>query len=81
LDNPELLNFFVAAIDHFESKAVSSDNSAAVNDYARANPAPLANCHVRINVTRGPDDRLVSDAAACANDRVVADFCAGFDYC
>ena len=34
LDNPELLNFLVAAIDHFETKAVSSDHSAAVNDYA-----------------------------------------------
>jgi hypothetical protein len=81
LDNPKLLNFLVAAIGHFETKSVSSDHSAAVNDYARANPASLANCHMRINVTRGPDHSLVPDVAACANDRVVADFCSGFDYC
>jgi len=42
LNNTELLNFLVAPIDHFETKAVSSDHSAAVNDYARANPASLA---------------------------------------
>jgi len=41
---------------------------------------PLANRHVRINVTRGPNDRLVSDVAPCANDRVVADLCSGFDH-
>src|SRR6478735_11527522 len=81
LNNTELLNFLVAAIDHFETKAVSSDNSAAVNDYARANPASLANCHVRINVTPGPDHRLVSDVAPRADNRVVADSCAGFDHC
>ena len=34
---------------------------------------------MRINVTRGPDHRLVSDVTAHANDRVVADFCSGFD--
>src|SRR6266850_7400608 len=39
LDNPELLNFLLAAIGHFETKPVSSDNGAAMNDYARANPA------------------------------------------
>ena len=33
-----------------------------------------------INVTRGPDDRLVSDVAPRANDRVVANFCSGFDH-
>jgi hypothetical protein len=81
LDNPELRNFLVAAIYHLETKAVRSDNSAAVNDYARANPALLANCHMRINVTLGPDHRLVPDIAACPYDRVVADFCSGFDYC
>src|SRR4030095_15343093 len=72
LNNTELLNFLVAAINHFETKAVSSDNSAAVNDYARPNPASLANCHVWINVTRRPDHRLMADVACCANDRVVA---------
>ena len=30
-------------------------------------------------MTRGPDHRLVSDVAPRANDRVVADSCAGFD--
>src|SRR5262249_26757814 len=79
LDNPELRNFLVAAIDHFETKAFSSDYSAAVNDYARANATPLANCHMRINVTRGPDDCLASDVTACPNDCIVADLCAGFD--
>src|SRR6476646_12047279 len=81
LDDPQLLNFLVAAIDHFETKSVSSDHSAAVNDYARANPASLANCHMWINVTRGPDHCLVSDIAARPYDRVVADFCSGFDDC
>ena len=71
----------VAAIDHFETKAVGSDDNAAVNDYVRANPASLANRHMRINVRRGPDHRLVPDVAACANERVVADFCSRFDYC
>src|SRR5215475_6864070 len=79
LDNPELLNFMVAAIGYFETKTIRSDNSAAVNDYARANPASLANCHVRINATPGPDHCLVSDVAARANDRLVADPCAGVD--
>src|SRR5215216_7508783 len=49
LDDAELLNFLVTAIDHFETKAVSPDHSAAVNDYARTNPASLANCYMRIN--------------------------------
>ena len=31
-------------------------------------------------MTRGPDDRLVSDVAPRANDRVVANFCSGFDH-
>src|SRR5436190_6084152 len=81
LNYTELLNLLVPAIDHFETKSVSSDHSAAVNDYPRANAASLANCHVRINVTCRSDHRLVPDIAACANDCVVADFCAGFDYC
>src|SRR5262245_10031192 len=55
LDNPELLKFLVPSIDHFKTKAVRSDNSAAVNYHARPNLASLANCHVRINLTRGPD--------------------------
>src|SRR4249919_2011431 len=63
LNNSKLLDFLVAAIDHFETKSVRSDHSAAVNDYARADPASLANRHMRINVTRGPDHRLMSDIA------------------
>ena len=81
LNDAELRNFLVTAIDHFETKPISSDHSAAVNDYTGANPASLANCHVRINVTRGPDHRLMADVATCADDRVVADFCSGFNYC
>src|SRR5262249_41614357 len=37
LHNPKLLNFLLSAIDHFETKPVSSDHGSAVNDYARAN--------------------------------------------
>src|SRR4030095_6944949 len=81
LDNSELLNFLVAAIDDFETKAVSSDNSASVNNPARANLASLPNCHVGMNVARGPNHRFVSDVAPPANDRVVANFGTGFDAC
>src|SRR5215831_1749599 len=81
LDKSELLNFLVAALDHLETKAVSSYNSAAVNNHTRANPASLPNCHVGINVTRGPDHRFVSDVASSTNDRVVANFGTGFDDC
>src|SRR5262249_18916715 len=79
LDDAELLNFFLPAIDHFETKAIGSDNATAMNDHARANPASLANRHSRINVRRRPDHCLVPDVTTRANDRVVADFCAGFD--
>src|SRR5437016_4522997 len=78
LNDAELLNLLLSAIDHLKTKTVGPDNSAAVNDYARPNPASLTNCHVRINVTRGPDHRLVADVASCANDRVVANPCARF---
>src|SRR5262249_13998628 len=81
LDNPELLNFLVPTIDHFETEAVSSDHSAAVNNYARANPASLPNCHIRINVTPRPNHRLVSDVAPRANDRVIGNLCAWFNHC
>src|SRR4029079_13846554 len=64
---------------HFEAKAIRSDNGAAVNGDVPPTPAWLANRDVRINVTLGPDHRLVSDIAACANDCVIADSCAGFD--
>src|SRR5262245_4629274 len=71
LDNPELLNFLLASFDHFETKPIRTDNSAAVNDYARANPASLANRHVRINATLGSDHCLVSDIGPRANDRII----------
>src|ERR1700747_51278 len=53
LHTPDLLKFLVTAFDHFETKAVRSNHSAAVNDYARANAASLTNCPVRINVPCG----------------------------
>src|SRR4029077_18386521 len=81
LNNSKLLDFLVAAINHFETKSVSSDHSAAVNDTARANPTSLANCHIWINVTRAPDHCLLSYIAPRPDDRVVADFCSGFDDC
>src|SRR5207245_5790988 len=38
LYNSKLLNFFLAAIDHLESKSVGANYRTAVNDHARANP-------------------------------------------
>src|SRR5690242_1367126 len=32
LDNPDLLKFLMPAVDHFETKAVGSNHSAAMND-------------------------------------------------
>src|SRR5262249_43052034 len=52
LDDAELLNFLLPAIDHLETKAIRSNYRAAVNDHARANPASLANCHQWIEMTR-----------------------------
>ena len=34
LDNAELLNFFLSAIDHFETETIGTDYRAAVNNYA-----------------------------------------------
>ena len=34
LDNAELLNFFLSAIDHFETETIGTDYHAAVNNYA-----------------------------------------------
>jgi hypothetical protein len=33
LDNAELLNFFLSAIDHFETETIGTDYHAAVNNY------------------------------------------------
>jgi hypothetical protein len=33
LNDPELLDFFLSAIDHFKAKAVRTDYCAAVDDY------------------------------------------------
>src|SRR5438094_185054 len=56
-----------------------TNHCAAVNDYVRAYPASLANCHAWINVTRGPDDRLVPDVASRADNCVITDSRAGLD--
>src|SRR5262249_47727018 len=79
LNNPELLNFFVPAIDHLETKTIRADHRAAMNDHPRANLASFPDCHSRINQTRRPNYTFMSDVRPRADDRVVADFSAGFD--
>src|ERR1043165_9215061 len=81
LDNPDLLNLLLAAVDHFETKAIGSDNSAAVDDDTRTNLASLADRYVGINVTPGPDYRLVSDIAPRAHNGTITDSCSCVDYC
>src|ERR1041385_1107004 len=60
LNNPELLDFLLPAIDPLETKSVGADHRAAMNNHTCANFTSLANGHSRINVTRGPDHRFVS---------------------
>src|SRR5207247_5181106 len=47
LNNPELLNFFVSAFNHFKSETIGANHCATVNDYARANAASLADGYSR----------------------------------
>jgi len=58
--------FFVAAIGHFESKAVSSDNSAAVDDHARFQSGFARELSHSGKCDTRTDDRLVSDVATRA---------------
>jgi hypothetical protein len=79
LDDAELLNFFLPAIDHFKTKTVRADDCPAVNDHARSDAASLTNRHEWVNETAGSDCRPVSDVASSADDCVVADIYSGLN--
>ncbi len=79
LHDPQLLNLLLSAIDHFKTKAVRTNDRAAVNDYSRTDPASLANGHERINQARGPDCCFMSNVTSRANNCVITDFGTVFD--
>ena len=79
LRDPKLLNLLLPAIDHFKTKAVCTNDCAAVNNYSRTNPASLANSHERINQARGADCRFMSNVTSSANNCVIPDFGTVFD--
>src|SRR5205814_7238570 len=80
LYNSQLLNFFLAAIDHLESKSVGANYRTAVNDHARANPGAFTNRHSRINQTCRSNDRFMTNVGPCTDDCAVTDPSAGFDH-
>ncbi len=79
LDDADLWNFFVAAVNQFKSKTVRADNRATVNDDPRADPRSFANSHVRVDYTRRADHGFVSNVAARSDDGFVADGCVWLD--
>src|SRR6266571_1241441 len=79
LNDAELLNFFVSAIDLFKSETIRTNHCAAVDDYPRSDAASLPNGHPRINEASGSDHRLVTNVTSRANERIIADSCPGLD--
>src|SRR5205814_7233409 len=73
LYNSKLLNFFLAAIDHLESKSVGANYRTAVNDHARANPGAFTNRHSRINQTCRSNDRFMTNIGPCTDDCAITD--------
>src|SRR5438874_11031080 len=67
LYNSQLLNFLLAAFDHFESKSVGANDRAAVNNHARANAGAFTNRYSRINQTRRSNDRLMTNIGPCTD--------------
>src|SRR6266566_6408767 len=80
LNDPELLNFFLAAIDHLESKSVSTNDRAAVDDHTRADAGAFTDRHSWINQARRSNDRFMTNVSPCTDDCAVTDPCPGFDH-
>src|SRR5262249_14359729 len=80
LNDPDLLDLFVPAIDKFESETVRANHRAAMNNHVRADSRSLADRDIGINETGRADRRFVADKGTCADHRVIADHCVGFDH-
>src|SRR6266567_2240381 len=80
LYNSELLNFFLAAIDHLESKSVSANDRAAMDDHTRADAGAFTDRHSRINQARRSNDRFMTNVSPCTDDRAVTDLGSSFDH-
>src|SRR5882724_6435599 len=79
LNNSELLDFFLAAIDHLKSKAVRANDRAAMNDHSRANAGALADRYPRINHASRSNYRFMPNVASCPDRSAVTDPRTGFD--
>src|SRR6266571_3160907 len=80
LNNSELLDFFLAAIDHLKSKAVRANDRAAMDDHSRANAGALADRYPRINQASRSNYRFMTNVARCPDHSAVTDPRASFDH-